>query len=179
MTPVNADIQLRPISGDDYALIYSWRQQPSVRQFNPLDDISLEEMRDRYLKTSTDLTDKSHTNFRWMVEKNGAAVGSVALNNVNWRMGLGELGYGISEDHHGKGIGTKAVALLVAKVLKDSTLNRIIAYVSTENVASWKLLERLGFRREGTLRQHYVVQGRRVDEHIYGILRSDWETDLD
>lgn len=167
------DVKLRSLKEPDYLLMYQWRQEPSVKRYNPLDELSLEAVRERYLKTGDNLSDRTQTNFCWLVEHDDSAVGYVALNNSNWRMGYGEIGYGISESQHGKGLGTKAVSLLIDKIFRESHLERLIAYVSTENVASWKLLERLGFSREGTLRQHYVIQGRRVDEYVYGILRSD------
>jgi ribosomal-protein-alanine N-acetyltransferase len=51
-----------------------------------------------------------------------------------------------------------------------------MAYVATDNTASWRLLERLGFCREGLLREHYVIQDRRVDEFVYGLLRPEWQS---
>ena len=167
-------IFLRPLNPSDADIMYAWRQEPSVQRFNPLADLSLSELRERYAKTESDLTKKDASNFCWMVNERDAAVGYVALNNANWRMCYGEIGYGIAESHHGKGLGTLAVKMLAEKVFKESNLERLIAYVSTENLASWKLLERLGFQREGTLRQHYIIKGRRVDEYVYGILRSEW-----
>ena len=51
---------------------------------------------------------------------------------------------------------------------------REIAHIAEENVASQRLIEGVGFYHEGTLREHYIIQGRRVSERVYGLLRDEW-----
>jgi ribosomal-protein-alanine N-acetyltransferase len=142
--------------------------------YNPLADLTLDGQKEQVSKTASDVSDQVNADFRWIAEMNGEAIGSASLSSVSWSMGYAQIGYAIAEKHHGKGLGTKVVSLLVGKIFADSELQRLIAYVSTENVASWRLLERLGFTREGCLRQHYVINGRRVDEYLYAIMRSEW-----
>jgi ribosomal-protein-alanine N-acetyltransferase len=80
----------------------------------------------------------------------------------------------LAESHHGRGLGTRAVSLLVDKLFTDTDLERLYALVAAENTPSCRLLERLGFKREGLMREHYVIQGARVDEIIYGLMRREW-----
>lgn len=154
--------------------MFAWRQQERIQRFNPLDDLSLEMLTERLAKLSSDLSDRKAEMYRWMVEQNGVTIGSVSFKPVSWQMGHGEIGYGISEPEHGKGLGTAAVRLLVEKIFAETDIHKLFAYVSAENVASCRILERLGFRREGYLRDHYVIQGRRVDEVFYAILRHEF-----
>jgi ribosomal-protein-alanine N-acetyltransferase len=167
-------LALRPLRPADADLVYAWRQEPTVRRHNPLDDLTLPELRERLTHGSGDLANRRVPAYRWMVEENGAPIGHVSLSNVSWAMGYGEIGYTLAEASQGRGIGTQAVTLLVERIFAGSRLARVQAFVSTENTASWRLLERLGFTREGTLRQHYVIAGRRVDEYVYGLLRTEW-----
>jgi uncharacterized cupin superfamily protein/RimJ/RimL family protein N-acetyltransferase len=166
-------LTIRTTEVKDAEVLYSWRQEPTTQRYNPLDNLTLAAFKERLAGEGRDLKGKQHTAFRWMIEQGGTPVGSVALSGVNWRMSYAEIGYTIAEAFHGRGFGTEAVARLVETVFAESDLVRLIANISTENVASWRLVERLGFVREGTLRQHYVVQGRRVDEHVYGLMRTD------
>jgi ribosomal-protein-alanine N-acetyltransferase len=178
MTMNDSSIRLRPLRLDDAEIMHGWRRESTINRFNPLDDLSIDALAERLSKEGHDLSNRECTSFRWMVEKGGEAVGSVAISSVAWRMGYAEIGYLMGESQHGKGLGTSAVNLLVNKVFAESSLRRLIATISVENVPSWRLVERLGFTREGTLRQHYVVQGRPVDEYCcYGLLRSEWAPD--
>ena len=88
-------------------------------------------------------------------------------------MNTAEIGYGVAEEHHRKGIGTNAVRLLVDKVFSETHLRKLFAHVHSGNTASCRLLERIGFKREGVLREHYLVNGMPVDEVFYGLLRRE------
>ena len=169
-----SNLKLRSLQPPDAQIMHAWRQEPTIKRFNPLEDVSIETLAERLAKVGNDLSDQTCESFRWIVEFSGEPVGSVAVSGISWRMGYAEVGYLMAESSHGKGIGTAAVKLLVDKIFTESSLQRLTATISTENVASWRLVERLGFKREGTLRQHYVVQGQRVDEYYYGLLRSEW-----
>ena len=171
-------LELRVLNSGDASTFLAWRQEPTARRFNPLDDLTLGDLAHRLASETNELGDQQKTAFRWVVGENGKDVGSVALTNVAWRMGFGEIGYMITESCHGRGLGTNSVRLLVDKVFAETKLVRLVAIISAENVASCRLVERLGFKREGTLREHFLIQGRRVDENYYGLLRREWTGDV-
>ena len=110
-----------------------------------------------------------------MVRAGGEIVGTVTAFNLSRTMGYTEIGYMIGARHHGRGIGTRAVKLLVDRLFGQTDLHRIFATVSVHNEPSIRLLERLGFRREGVLREHFVIAGERTDEIVFGLLRPEWE----
>jgi RimJ/RimL family protein N-acetyltransferase len=56
-------------------------------------------------------------------------------------------------------------------------LHRVFADTDPRNAPSIRVLERLGFRREGLLREHYLVQDEPQDAVVYGLLRSEWKPD--
>jgi ribosomal-protein-alanine N-acetyltransferase len=167
-------LQLVPANASHAQVWWRWRQEESTRRHNPLDDIGPLELASRLSLIGGDLQDTSFAEYRWMVLLDAVPVGTVSLSRPSWRMGYGEIGYMLAEAYHGRGLGTASVGLFVEKVFRETNLVRLTATISTENVASWRLIERLGFTREGMLRQHYVIQGRRVNEYIYGLLRPEW-----
>ena len=59
-------------------------------------------------------------------------------------------------------------------ILQFTDLRKLLAMVHVDNIASCRLLERLGFQREGLLREHYLIEGEPVDEVLYGLLRPDF-----
>ena len=105
-------------------------------------------------------------------------VGHVLLKNLNHMMSHGEIGYGISEAHQGRGLASLAVAQFVAKIFRETALRKLIAIVHEKNEASCKLLERIGFKREGLLREHHLINGLPTNQVFFGLLRKDLEIKL-
>lgn len=170
-------VRLRPIRPEHAAAWYRWREQPSSQRFNPLLHLTVEDLARRISSLCTsDLRDRSRHEYRWIVELRGEPLGTVATERPSWMMGHAEIGYMMSETHHGRGLGTRAVALLLDKLFGETSLQRIYALICEGNTPSMKLVERLGFTHEGRLREHYVIQGRRADELVYGMLRREWTT---
>ena len=180
-SPVRSDddidaVRLVPIRAEHAARWREWREQASSQRFNPLLHFSVEQLTRRILTTCTsDLADRTRSEYRWVVEFRGELIGTVATEQPSWRMGYAEIGYMMSETHHGRGFGTRAVALFVEKLFRETELHRLFASIAYDNIASRRLIERLGFVREGRLRQHYVIQNRRVDEIVYGLLRHEYQ----
>lgn len=149
-----------------------------MKKFNPLEDLSLEELKSRLSKLGRDLVQLDGDSYRWMIEDHGRCVGSVALGNISWRMGYAEMGYVIGEAFHGQGYGKAAAKMLIDKVFAETDLTKLMAYVAEENIASRKILEGLHFVQEGFLREHYLIQGQRVNEILYALHRRDYDLAL-
>jgi len=171
-------IELLPYQPSFLPAFIEWRNQPLSVRFNPLKAISHDEIAKKLEGEGTDLSClEKHESFCWFVSAAGQVVGSVSLKNISHSMCYGEIGYGISEPNHGKGIATAAVRLLVNRIFTESKLRRLIAYVHEENQASRRVLEKLGFQEEGLLRDHYVINGIPVNEALYGLLKREWVKD--
>lgn len=83
-----------------------------------------------------------------------------------------EIGYALGADCWGQGLAGEAVARALAFAFDELDLARIEADVDPRNDASIRLLERLGFRREGLLRARWRVAGEVQDALMYGLLRE-------
>jgi [ribosomal protein S5]-alanine N-acetyltransferase len=180
---VSADLQpegkpepLRLVAAHpDHAELWAgWREERSAQRFNPLDVVTVPELRRRLDGWDGKLTNHRRDEYRWIIEQGDTPIGTAALMKPAWRMGYAEIGYLISEPYQGRGLGTRAVRTLVSYLFKETALHRLQALVSVENRASQRLLEKLGFVLEGTLREHFLIQGRQVDERLYAMLRGDW-----
>jgi RimJ/RimL family protein N-acetyltransferase len=87
----------------------------------------------------------------------------------------GELGYALGIKHRGKGYTTEAARALVTYCFNTLGLHRIQAITSTSNTDSWKVMERLGMRREAQLKEAVFNNGEWEDKLIYGILAREWQ----
>ena len=169
-----------PISDFHAASWLEWRNQPESRRYNPFDDQSLESLKSRLAMGGVEL-DKvmlraEPGEYRRMaiLQETGEVIGTASLGGINRRMKTAELGYQLGAEFHARGLGTEMVRLFLDEVFRSADLRRVTALVHVENVASCRLLERLGFSKEGVLREHYLVEGVPADEVHYGLLRREW-----
>ena len=104
----------------------------------------------------------------------GAFVGWCGLSSWNPTYRSASMGYCLGEEWWGNGYATEAAHALLGWAYATLDLNRVQAEADTRNAASARVLEKLGFVREGTLREDCVVDGEVSDSWVYGLLRRDW-----
>jgi RimJ/RimL family protein N-acetyltransferase len=85
-----------------------------------------------------------------------------------------EIGFTLAQCYQGHGYATEAVTRLLDYLFNDLKLHRVRAICDVENVASVRVLKRLGLRREGHLIDNVWFKGRWSSEYWYAILRSEW-----
>jgi len=85
-----------------------------------------------------------------------------------------QVGYGLAASAWGQGFATEAVGALLDHGFDALDLNRVEADIDPRNTSSARTLERLGFTREGLLRERWIVDGEASDSAIYGLLRREW-----
>jgi [ribosomal protein S5]-alanine N-acetyltransferase len=98
---------------------------------------------------------------------------SVARWNPDFRSAA--LTYCLREAAWGQGYATEAARALLLWAFAALDLHRVQAEVDTRNAASARVLEKLGFVREGTLREDCIVDGEASDSWVYGLLRREWQ----
>ncbi|MFC0006851.1 GNAT family N-acetyltransferase [Micromonospora siamensis] len=107
----------------------------------------------------------------------GAFIGWCTVGRWNPGFRSASLGYCFTEAAWGHGYATEAARALLGWAFDTLELNRVQAEVDTRNAASGRVLEKLGFVREGTLREDCVVNGDVSDSWVYGLLRREWRPD--
>ncbi len=167
-------IALLPYQRDFLELLHDWREDPVVRRYNPVEELSLESLHARCFASHSDFGDFENAElFFWLLKADENVIGNISVRNINRRMLTAEIGYGVAAEARGNGYATEAVRLVTQKAFTQSPLRKLIAYVHQENRASRRVLRKVGYKPEGVLREHYVVNGMPVNEIIYGILRRE------
>tara|TARA_X000000950_G_scaffold248601_1_gene307776 strand:- start:654 stop:1241 length:588 start_codon:yes stop_codon:yes gene_type:complete len=103
-------------------------------------------------------------------------LGGVNIGNV--RRGVAQsanIGYWIGKKYSRKGYMYEALRVLIPSLFVDLRLNRVEATILEENIASQKLLKKLGFKKEGKLRNYLKINGNWRDHVIYGLLQNDFK----
>ncbi|MGZ5158132.1 MAG: GNAT family N-acetyltransferase [Caldimonas sp.] len=105
----------------------------------------------------------------------GTVIGECSLFNFMTQCRRAELGYGLAFEAWGRGYMNEALVALLEFGFSELALNRVEADIDPRNTASARRLERLGFRKEGHLRERWIVDGEVSDTGLYGLLASDWK----
>jgi RimJ/RimL family protein N-acetyltransferase len=165
---------LAPYHPDYLELISGWRKDAVVRLYNPIDDLSPEALHRRFSSAASNFSVFHHAElFFWIIWAAEKPVGNISIKHISNRMLIAEIGYGIAPEARGNGYATEAVRLVTQRAFKESPLRKLIAYVHEENMASRRVLEKVGYQREGVLREHYIVEGVAVNEVVYGLLKRE------
>lgn len=119
----------------------------------------------------------ARTLFQWGVARreDDAVIGTVTLFSLSAQCRRAEIGYMFARAHWGSGYAREAVAAVADHAFSPEGLDliRLEADIDPRNVASGKLLERIGFRHEGTLRERWIVNGEVSDSGLYGLLARE------
>jgi len=101
-------------------------------------------------------------------------IGSSAVFHIDPEQARAEIGYSLHPDWQGRGLASEALTLILDYLFKQHGLRRIEADIDPRNLPSCRLLERLGFVREGLFRQRWDVNDEICDSAMYGLLRQDF-----
>ena len=170
-----AVVALRPASPADAALLKRWRDEVSVGEHQPLGDVTTAQLRAELAAHRPEaLYNGRGEKFQWIITADREPAGWITLVVTNWEHGLAEFGYALATDYQRRGLMGPAIEQLLADLFLNTAIERLEARCSVDNVASQKVLERLGFRHEGLLRGYFRLRGKRVDNHLYAMLRDDY-----
>ena len=164
------NVNLRIMEKDDLPLFVEWVNKPEVfGEYNPLHQMSKTEAEKMF--------ENPHEEKSFIIEKkDGSKIGFIAHFYVLHVAGRQlEIGYSLLPNERGKGYGTEATQLMVDYLFLSKDTMRIQAQTDPRNVASHKVLEKVGFKNEGTLRKSFFMRGEWRDAYIYSILREEWK----
>lgn len=103
-------------------------------------------------------------------------IGAIQLSVV-WPHLRGEVGYWLGRPLWGQGLATEATHAVLAYAFDDLELHRVEARCEPENVGSERVMQKVGMRLDGVLREHVYSKGRFRDMKLYAILRDEWRAD--
>lgn len=109
-------------------------------------------------------------------QADGALIGQCTVFGIVPSCRRAEIGYSLARTAWGQGYAHEALRALVGYGFEALNLNRIEADIDPRNERSSRTLLRLGFAKEGYLRERWIVNGEVSDTELYGLLRRDWRS---
>jgi RimJ/RimL family protein N-acetyltransferase len=166
-------LHIRLASESDLPALLTFNGDDAVTRFLPYATWkSLDDAR-AWLKRMQGLQEAGGTLQFVIVDKQSAlAIGSCLLFKHDEASARAELGYVLARSHWGGGVMHEALTALIGHAFIHMALRRLEAEIDPRNVASARLLERLGFVQEGLLRQRWMTKGELTDSALYGLLRD-------
>lgn len=118
--------------------------------------------------------------YQWGVARrdDDRIIGTCTLVGIDVQNRRAEIGFALRRDHWGSGYMLEATCALLRFAFDELALHRVEADVDPRNDASIRLLERLGFQREGYLRERWLVGEEINDTLFYGLLKREWQANL-
>ena len=170
-----ARLRIRPLGDSDAEALFALHSDARVVRYwdsPPWTDPACAE---RFLATTRQMAEDG-TGTRVGVDDatDGSFLGWIGLVRWNPDFRSAALGYCYTEAAWGHGFATEAARAVLGWAFDTLPLNRVQAETDTRNLASARVLEKLGFVREGTLREDCVVDGDVSDSWVYGLLRREW-----
>ncbi|MFE5191022.1 GNAT family N-acetyltransferase [Streptomyces sp. NPDC056628] len=168
-------LRLRPFTGADADSLFALHSSSHVLRYWDSPPWTDPARAQRFLAVCRTMEDEG-TGARVAIDRlsDGAFAGWCGLSDWNPEYRSASLGYVLGDAMWGHGYATEAVRALLRWAFDSLDLNRVQAEADTRNEASARVLEKLGFVREGTLREDCVVNGVVSDSWVYGLLKRDW-----
>jgi len=155
---------------EDLPQFAEWVNKPEVfGEYNPLRQVSRTEM-----EKARDEGKLEQGEF-FIERKDGGKVGYIHYRMLMLTGKLPEIGYFLVPSERGKGYCTEAIEIMVDYLFLSRDIVRVQAHTDTGNVASRKVLEKAGFKKEGIVRKRIFVRGNWRDEFLYSILGEEWK----
>jgi ribosomal-protein-alanine N-acetyltransferase len=119
---------------------------------------------------------KENRGIRWGIIRKGGneLIGTCGYYDWNKTARWAEIGYDLEPEYWGQGIMTEALRATLKHGFEEMGLNRIQAIIDSKNTRSLRLIQRLGFKQEGVLRQRSYFNGQFKDDVCFSLLRKEW-----
>jgi ribosomal-protein-serine acetyltransferase len=175
---IDANLMLRMLREDDAEELFRVvdANRLHLRQWLPWLDANTEVGHTRQFIKSTVDQHARNEGFVCAILLSGRIVGVVGYHPIKWANRSVEIGYWLSRDAVGQGIVTRCCRVLIDHAFSQLGLNRVAIPVAVGNARSRAIPERLGFAREGVVRDAEWLYDHYVDHVLYAVLKRDWNS---
>ena len=151
-----------------------WKNDPRVRKYSRnVIPRTLSEDKKRREERISGLSD--HISFEIWHKKDNKPIGHGGLGHIDWISGWANAFMLIGEpEYWNKNIATEATRLIIDYAFNELNLNKIHGGAAVDNIGSWSVAEKIGFKFEGIKKQEFFVDGKHVNMKVYCLLKEDW-----
>jgi RimJ/RimL family protein N-acetyltransferase len=173
---------LRPFQAGDLDALFSYRSREDVARYLYWEAQTIDQVRKSLEAKIAAIAIREEGDFLALAAvsiSTGKVIGDVNLGFASREHALGEIGYIVHPDHHGRGYATEAAEPLLRIAFEELGLHRVFASVEARNAASARVLEKIGMRNEAHLVENEFVRGEWQSGLVYAILEREWHAEGD
>jgi len=170
MTP--DDVRLRPLTAADWPAVHDWAKLPESSTYQGWGPNTEEQTREYCKQTAKVWKQRPQLRFAYAILLDDRVVGTADL--LVRGEGQGEIGYGVHPRVWGRGIATTVARRLLRTGFDERGLHRIYATCDPRNLASARVLTKIGMTHEGRLRETMLIHDGWRDSDLYAILEGEW-----
>ena len=168
---------LRPLTDDDFDDLYAFQSDPDVTRYVSYDTRDRDGMRTALESKKRDtVVSKAgdRLSLGVTVPPDRTVIGEMNLFLQDTANRMAEIGYVFHPAHQGRGYALEAAREMLRVGFEDLRMHRMTAQCDARNTASWKLMEKLGMRREAHFVRNEIFKGEWVDLLVYAMLEDEW-----
>ena len=171
------ELGLRPVRLEDWPVIHEWSRLPDIAQHQPWGPNRALQTRDFVIAAIDAAQDSPRTRHVLSAVIANRVVGLTEITVTAFHQGRPDqaaMGYAVHPTMRRQGVGTSTASLALHYAFGALGVHRVQATCDPLNIGSVRILESLGFSREGTTRENVRLADRFRDSHVYGLLEDEW-----
>jgi [ribosomal protein S5]-alanine N-acetyltransferase len=170
----DGEIALRPMSEADVDELVTACRDPEIPRWTQVPDDYRESDAREWLETAgRRRQDGAELHLVIVDARDGRLLGSIGFGGIDWEDRRGSIGYWVAAHARRRGVATRAVRLLATWGFDELGFGRVEIKTEPGNAASQSVAQSAGFTREGLLRSHALIKGRRRDMVVFSLLPGD------
>ena len=175
-TLLTSRLRLRPFGVADTDAIHALQSDPRVTRYWDAPPWKERAQAERFIARCAQIEQEA-SGARFAVDRlsDGEFIGWCCVAGWNRDFRSASIGYSFGPSAWGQGYATEAAVVMLQWAFAALKLNRVRGETDTRNIGSSRVLEKLGFVREGTLREDCIVDGEVSDTWVYGLLAREWQ----
>jgi RimJ/RimL family protein N-acetyltransferase len=169
---------LREFSAGDEADLHEYASDPLVPRYDAWEPSTREQTHERIQRRlhEQQYWPRDDVTLAAELRDEGKLIGSVRVWTVDEANATAEMGYSFNRRYWNRGFATEAAAALIERVFTGLNMHRVVATCDTRNVGSWRVMEKIGMRREGCFLKDKLQKGQWRDSYLYAMLASEWRS---
>lgn len=166
---------IRDLTLDDKQAVFNYRSDAEANKFQSWIPETLEDV-EQFIERNNKEFNQPESWYQVLItEKDSKAViGDIGIHFFGSENLQAELGITLNKDFQGRGYASEALKGVINFLFSDLKKHRIMASIDPENIDSLKLMERIGFRKEGHFVKSLFWKNNWTDDVIYALLREEW-----
>lgn len=169
----NERLCLRELTSEDWVRVHTYASQDRVSRYQPWGPNTENDSQNFVSQAIEDAKDEPRVRFTFAIINEEIMIGVGECTIKSFANRVGEIGYIVHPDYWGKGIATAVAHRLIAFGFEVLKLHRIYATCDPRNIGSSRVLEKVGMKKEGRMREDLLIKDGWRDSLLYSILEQE------